>query len=158
LHWLQQQLERFRSTGFLFVQVYLEILSARHQHRIGNHQRARSFLRQALHGVEQMGYVRMVLDSPGLKPILNVLGTSYSRALLAQLEGQVDHLRSQLEMTDQERAVLFLMADNLNLAEMADQLTLAPSTVKWYMHKIYTKLQVKNRRQAVAKAVKLGLL
>jgi LuxR family maltose regulon positive regulatory protein len=158
LHWLQQQLERFRSTGFLSVQVYLEILSARHQHRIGNHQRARSFLRQALHGVEQMGYVRMVLDFPELQPVLNVLGTSYSRALLAQLESQADHLRSQLEMTDQERAILVLLVDNLNPAEIADQLTLAPSTVKWYMHKIYTKLQVKNRRQAVAKAVKLGLL
>ena len=78
--------------------------------------------------------------------------------MLAQLESQADHLRSQLEMTDQERAVLVLLVDNLNPAEIADQLTLAPSTVKWYMHKIYTKLQVKNRRQAVAKAVKLGLL
>ncbi len=156
--WLQQQLARSRSMGFLSVQVYLEILSARHQQRIGNHQRARSLLRQALHGVEQMGYVRMVLDSPGLQPVLNVLDTSYSRALLAQLAVQTDRLRSQPGITDQERSVLFLLAGDLKLAEMADQLALAPSTVKWHMHKIYTKLQVKNRRQAVAKAVKLGLL
>jgi len=46
----------------------------------------------------------------------------------------------------------------LSNREIAGQLTLAVSTVKWYAHEIFGKLQVASRTQAIARARALDLL
>ena len=61
-------------------------------------------------------------------------------------------------MTNRELDVLTLMAQGLTNKEIAAQLVLTPGTVTQYTHIIYQKLAVKNRRQAVIKATKLGIL
>ena len=61
-------------------------------------------------------------------------------------------------LTRREREILALLAGNLSNREIADQLTLALSSVKWYTRQIYGKLGVNNRRQAIARAREIGLM
>jgi predicted ATPase/DNA-binding CsgD family transcriptional regulator len=65
-------------------------------------------------------------------------------------------------LTGRELDVLRLMADDLSNQEMAEQLVLSLSTVKWYTQQIYGKLSIhepgQKRHQAVARARTLGLL
>ena len=54
-------------------------------------------------------------------------------------------------LTKREAQVLRLMAQGKNNAELATELFLAPATVKTHVNRIFTKLQVSNRVQAVLK-------
>jgi len=62
------------------------------------------------------------------------------------------------DLTWREQEVLALLSERLTNREIADCLHLTENTVKDYVHKILSKLYVKNRRQAVEQAKKLGLL
>ncbi|MFN8420333.1 MAG: tetratricopeptide repeat protein [Anaerolineae bacterium] len=61
-------------------------------------------------------------------------------------------------LTEREMNVLRLIAAGYSNREIADQLVLAVSTVKWYINEIFSKLHVTTRVQAVACARTLGLL
>jgi len=50
------------------------------------------------------------------------------------------------------------MAEGLSNREIASQLILGVSTVKWHVSRILSKLDVTSRTQAVARARMLGLL
>lgn len=67
-------------------------------------------------------------------------------------------LRLAALLTQRETDVLHLLAGGRSNREIADELVIAPSTVKWYNRQIFNKLGVDNRRQAVVKAQSLGLL
>ena len=60
-------------------------------------------------------------------------------------------------LTPRELEILRLLADDLSNREIADRLTIALSTVKWYARQIYGKLGVHSRTQALARARELGL-
>ena len=57
-----------------------------------------------------------------------------------------------------ELEVLHLMAAGLSHQEMCERLFLALDTVKGHNRKIFDKLQVQRRTEAVARARELGLL
>ena len=61
-------------------------------------------------------------------------------------------------LSDREREILMLLADGLSNAEIAQRLHLSPKTIKWYNTKLYEKLDVVNRSQAVERARELGLV
>ncbi|HSR32741.1 MAG TPA: LuxR C-terminal-related transcriptional regulator [Anaerolineae bacterium] len=61
-------------------------------------------------------------------------------------------------LTRREREVLVLLAQHLTYNEIAEQLIITPGTVSGHAVRIYGKLQVNNRRQAVVKAKALGIL
>jgi LuxR family maltose regulon positive regulatory protein len=61
-------------------------------------------------------------------------------------------------LTDRELEVLTLLAQRLTYKEIAAQLIISPGTVTQHVHNVYQKLEVKRRKQAVAKATDLGLL
>lgn len=61
-------------------------------------------------------------------------------------------------LTPRELEILHLLADGHSNRDIAGQLFLTPSTVKWYVSQILNKLNVTNRTQAVAQAQKLRLL
>lgn len=61
-------------------------------------------------------------------------------------------------LTWREQDVLVLLSERLTNREIADKLHLSESTVKDYVHKIISKLFVKNRREAVERAKALGFL
>jgi len=61
-------------------------------------------------------------------------------------------------LTERELDVLRLMAAGRTNREIGDELVLALGSVKWYASQIYSKLRVKNRTEAAAKARQLNLL
>src|SRR5919197_6456807 len=61
-------------------------------------------------------------------------------------------------LTRREREILGLLAQGYSAPEIAQLLTLALSTVKWYVQQVYGKLGVNNKQQAILRAGELGLL
>lgn len=61
-------------------------------------------------------------------------------------------------LTSREGEVLVLIGKGKTNRQIAEDLTLALSTVKWYARQIYSKLGVANRADAVSCALSLGLL
>src|SRR5688572_24657262 len=60
--------------------------------------------------------------------------------------------------TDREQTILIVVADGMSNQEIAERLTLSPTTVKWYVKQIFNKLGVNRRTQAVKMASGLHLL
>jgi DNA-binding CsgD family transcriptional regulator len=61
-------------------------------------------------------------------------------------------------LTARELEILRLLADGLNSREVALQLYLSVSTIRWYLRQIYTKLDAHSRSKAIARARELKLL
>jgi DNA-binding NarL/FixJ family response regulator len=61
-------------------------------------------------------------------------------------------------LSQRERQVLSLMRDGISLPGIAERLSVSEATVKTYVARLYTKLRVKNRSQALMAAVNQGLL
>jgi DNA-binding NarL/FixJ family response regulator len=62
------------------------------------------------------------------------------------------------QLTSREYDVLKLLADGLSAAEIGSRIHLSESTVKSHLAKIYQKLGVTNRSQALVTAMRTGLL
>ena len=61
-------------------------------------------------------------------------------------------------LTRRERDILALLAQGHSAREIGEKLTLAVSSVKWYIQQLYGKLGVNSKRQALSRARELGLL
>jgi LuxR family maltose regulon positive regulatory protein len=61
-------------------------------------------------------------------------------------------------LSKREREVLHLVAQGCSNQEISERLVVALSTVKGHNLKIFGKLQVQRRTEAVARARELGLL
>jgi predicted ATPase/DNA-binding CsgD family transcriptional regulator len=61
-------------------------------------------------------------------------------------------------LSQRERDVLALLAEDLPDRQIAERLVIAYTTVKWYNRQIFNKLGVDTRQQAVQRARELGLL
>jgi LuxR family maltose regulon positive regulatory protein len=61
-------------------------------------------------------------------------------------------------LTAREQEILAMLAERLSAKEMAQRLVISDRTVKRHCANIYQKLGVNSRRDAVAKAVSLGVL
>lgn len=61
-------------------------------------------------------------------------------------------------LTEREVAVLRLVADGLDTAEIAQQLSYSQRTVKNVLHDVTSRLQLRNRSHAVAYALRHGLI
>jgi LuxR family maltose regulon positive regulatory protein len=70
----------------------------------------------------------------------------------AAVDAPIEHL------SNREREVLDLLAGNLSNKEIARALHISPLTVRNHTAKIYDKLQAENRRDAVSRARRLGLI
>jgi two-component system response regulator DesR len=101
----------------------------------------------------------VVKDAPldGLKRALETVaeGGSYvdpvvAALLLAKPAGP--------QLTERERQVLRLLADGYSYAEIGRQLFISPETVRTYVTKTIQKLGVQTRMQAVATALRAGLI
>jgi len=70
---------------------------------------------------------------------------------------QIDQVNLAL-LTDREFEIISLLHRRLSNQEIADKLFVSHSTVKRHTSNIYHKLQVKNRREAVSKALSLKII
>jgi LuxR family maltose regulon positive regulatory protein len=111
-----------------------------------------------------------LVAGPGLIPLLKrAKAASKKPAFIRQVLGMFDAFdpkqpspANDLEQVDplsrREMDVLLLIAEGLTNKEISRKLYLSTNTVKSHSIKIYRKLNVNNRNQAVAKARLLGLL
>jgi DNA-binding NarL/FixJ family response regulator len=65
---------------------------------------------------------------------------------------------AHLGLTPRENQVLELLVEGLNQAQIAQRLVISPNTVATHIQRILVKLGVHNRAQAVASAVRGGLV
>lgn len=61
-------------------------------------------------------------------------------------------------LTDREIEIIRLIADGLNSREVAEQIHLSVTTVRWYLRQIYSKLDVHSRAELITCARELNLL
>lgn len=61
-------------------------------------------------------------------------------------------------LREREREILLLLAAGHSTRAIAQQLVISAGTVKWHLQNIYTKLQVRSRTQAIARAHELRIL
>ena len=97
-------------------------------------------------------------DGPGryAGELLRHFATATARSTGGQVPGPT--VPGLEPLSEREREVLRLLAAGRSNAEIAESLYLAVGTVKAHVHRIYGKLLVRNRTEAVARAGELGLL
>jgi NarL family two-component system response regulator LiaR len=69
-----------------------------------------------------------------------------------------EHALNQLNMSRRELEVLQLMADGLSNQEIADQLFVSLNTIKTHSARVFEKLEVKRRTQAIEKGKRMSLI
>jgi DNA-binding CsgD family transcriptional regulator len=65
---------------------------------------------------------------------------------------------NDVDLTAREREVLVLLARNQTNRDIAAAMFVTPGTVKTHVTRIFAKLGVKSRAEAVARAVELRIL
>ncbi|GHO68828.1 hypothetical protein KSC_077200 [Ktedonobacter sp. SOSP1-52] len=100
------------------------------------------------------------LDRVGavLRECVEDLRHTITTELPMQLEQQSFIFTLRLELTEREREVLRLMSEGLTNRAIASHLLISIETVKTHIHHIMQKLQARDRTQAVALAIKYGLI
>jgi DNA-binding NarL/FixJ family response regulator len=83
---------------------------------------------------------------------------SLSLIQTAQRSAQTVTQPSKPSLSERERDVLQMVAKGLSVQEVGDLLNLSSNTVKTYVRRIYGKLEVGSRQEAVYEARALGLL
>jgi len=66
--------------------------------------------------------------------------------------------KAEVELSQRQHQILEMIADGLSYKEVGAALHLSENTVKYHMGEILKRLQVKNREQVVAYALRTGLL
>jgi LuxR family maltose regulon positive regulatory protein len=162
-------LEPFRrqveEKGWLDQRLRVMILQALARHANGDRDEALRILGEALALAEPNGFVRTFVDEGA--PMAGLLAEAatqgimpdYAARLLAAFETPPDHSQALVEqLSPRELEVLRLVAQGLSNHEISERLFLALSTVKGHNLKIFEKLQVKSRTEAIVRARELGLL
>jgi LuxR family maltose regulon positive regulatory protein len=154
------------------------VLQSVAHHAHGEKDRAVHLLGDALAMAESGRFIRLFVDE-GTRmarllseaaghPIMRGIMPDYTGKLLAVLEAeeQQSEDKSYLSkaqpliepLSQRELEVLQLIAQGLSNREIGERLFLALVTVKGHNQKIFGKLQVQRRTEAVARARELGLL
>ncbi|HSJ89214.1 MAG TPA: LuxR C-terminal-related transcriptional regulator [Anaerolineales bacterium] len=166
----QQQVQ---AKGWQDEQLKVRVLQAVAHHMGGERDQALQRLGEALMQAERGGFIRLFLDE-GL-PMAQLLSEAaaqgimpdYIAKLLAAFEAEpgkdtdraAPAAQSLVEpLSQRELEVLQLIAQGLSNREISARLFLALDTVKGHNRRIYDKLQVQRRTEAVARARGLGLL
>jgi LuxR family maltose regulon positive regulatory protein len=161
--------------GWVQEEIKIGMLQALAMQAQGNSQSALEALCRVLPLAEHGGYIRLFVDE-GL-PMAELLseaatrgiGPDYTGRLLAAFPGfavvsttqpTIQDPKSKMvePLSQRELEVLQLIAQGLSNREISERLFLALSSVKGHNLKIFGKLQVQRRTEAVARARELGLL
>ncbi|SFR26703.1 DNA-binding response regulator, NarL/FixJ family, contains REC and HTH domains [Lentzea waywayandensis] len=85
-----------------------------------------------------------------------VAASSFTAAGLANAMAR--RQASRLVLSPREREVLDLLRDGVSIPAIARTLYVSPSTAKTYVSRLYEKLGVSNRAQALMAALRMGLI
>ncbi|MDQ3005779.1 MAG: LuxR C-terminal-related transcriptional regulator [Chloroflexota bacterium] len=148
------------------------LLQAIGHQALGEDDKALQLLDSAMALAESGGFIRIFVDegAPMAQLLSKMKGDDariqeHIHKLLAAFKKQEDTLASSLidqhlvePLSQRELEVLQLIAQGLSNHEIGDRLFLALDTVKGHNRRIYDKLQVQRRTEAVARARELDLL
>jgi DNA-binding CsgD family transcriptional regulator len=117
----------------------------------------------ALAGVVVIEWIEAVLASRVLHDELTKLEPSIItliQSCSSSGDGRsVVHLSSEGDpLSARERNILHLMGQGMSNKKIARQLSIAPETVKTYAKRIFVKLSVQTRAEAVGRAAALGII
>jgi LuxR family transcriptional regulator, maltose regulon positive regulatory protein len=121
---------------------------------------------RALDLAEPQGHVWIALTIPGVEALLRA-HPSHETAHAAFLRELLDHLAGASPapvaaltdpLSERELAVLRFLPTNLSAGDIGGELFLSVHTVKTHMRKLYAKLDVHTRAEAVERGRELGLL
>ncbi|TCJ20020.1 helix-turn-helix transcriptional regulator [Rubrobacter taiwanensis] len=170
---IDRLLEGARSEGRSEHEIELLALRARALDGQGDRSEALISLKRALSLAEPAGFVSLfVEEGPPVAALLAALArepqTGDSGAAHADYAGRLlEHFARKTSrgrtpglapLSEREAEILALVAAGRSNAEIARQLYLSVGTVKAHIHRIFGKLLVRNRSQAVARARELRLL
>jgi LuxR family maltose regulon positive regulatory protein len=143
----------------------------------GDKEKALQLLRDALALAEPGGFIRLFVDEGA--PMAQLLSEATAHGIMPDYVANLDAAFAAEEqkssdksylpvarpaqpliepLSQRELEVLQLIAQGLSNAEISERLFLALDTVKGHNQKIFGKLQVQRRTEAVARARELGLL
>jgi LuxR family maltose regulon positive regulatory protein len=139
---------------------------------LGRQDQAVTELIRAVQLSEPEGFIRLFVDygEPVMRLLVQVASQKSSppkaKALLdTMMDGSPAASTQKLDtrpllepLTDQEQRILRLMAAGLSNREIADELFLSVNTIKVYASRMYAKLSVHRRGEAVAIARELDLI
>jgi LuxR family maltose regulon positive regulatory protein len=145
---LLRQIERADRQRLPHLQSWLYALSALIAYRHGRHDTARLHLRRALALIERSRAVRIVLDLAALQPVLRKVDSRLSRQLLNRLQQPP---QSGPALTFWERRVAERLITDMSAAAIAAEIGVTVSTVRFHLTRIYRKLGVARRAEAVAR-------
>jgi len=111
------------------------------------------------------GYLLKSLDADELFDLINGVmegEAAMTRAMASRLLKGIaqrtnDTEKGEEELTERELAVLRAVAKGYSNAQISDELHIAVNTVKFHIKNILSKLQLENRTQVAAYAVRSGL-
>jgi DNA-binding NarL/FixJ family response regulator len=113
---------------------------------------AKGFLPKNASRTEVLAAVEAVARGDGY------LHSSVTKEFLDRVGPLADRSLAAERLTDREREVLELLADGRSTRQIAEQLFVGEETVKTHLGHIYQKLGVADRVQAVALALRRGLV
>ena len=96
--------------------------------------------------------VRMAADGDG------AVSPQLATSMLAEVQRVTGSSSGEAVISPREEEVLQLVADGLSLPEVAAQLYISVKTVKNHLASIYSKLDARDRTQAVLRAVRMGII
>jgi LuxR family transcriptional regulator, maltose regulon positive regulatory protein len=152
------------------VEIEALLLDARARTALGERDAAHASVERALALGERQGHMWLTLAFPGIRELLaahelhRTAHASRLKLLLDHLSGTTSaagdgHAPEPSEpLSDRELAVLRFLPTNLSAAEIGSELFLSVHTVKTHMRKLYAKLDVHTRAEAVQRGRALGLL
>lgn len=141
------------------------LLEAAARSALGEKNRAVEIIREALESAERGGVIRSFIDAEAL--VISLLSETKD---YRQMPGYIEKLLLAIEqekinegvslsfepLTPRELEVLQLAAQGLSNKQIGDKLFLALDTVKGHHRRIFEKMQVQRRTEAIALARQLG--
>ena len=87
-----------------------------------------------------------------------IFGPNVARRLMAYFAGApIAPIPAFPELSDREREVLELIARGMSNQQIVDRLVISPKTVRNHVSNIFSKMQVRDRAEAVVRAREAGL-
>jgi ATP/maltotriose-dependent transcriptional regulator MalT len=173
---LGEAIEHCRQRGLFHRLAELLLLRALAHDREGDRRQAADDLLKALGIAAPKHYLRLFLDdAQALRPIidrleLDRLRGSEAMPLARRLQQSMRSASSATrdrhdgtvpaheELTKREVAILKRLESGLSNKEIAESIFISEGTLKWHLHNVYGKLEVKNRAGAMTRARGLGLV
>jgi LuxR family maltose regulon positive regulatory protein len=168
---LRRQME---AKGWVDERLKVMVLQSVALHVNGQKEKAVQLLGDVLKLAEPDGFIRIFVDEgPPMAQLLSEAASlgvmpDYIGKLLAAFKAEKQKIEDKPDLSpvqprnellsQRELEVLQLIAQGLSNQEIGERLFLALDTVKGHNRRIYDKLQVQSRTEAIARARELGLL